>query len=85
MLSHAFVQNLKGYARLAGIDQIHLHQLRHSFARVVAEESGSITETQEALMRRHVPTTRVYMQRVAVRRDKHSRQISRRLQKVSQK
>ncbi len=46
LLSHAFAQNLKGYARLAGIDQIHLHQLRHSFARMVAEESGSITETR---------------------------------------
>ncbi len=44
--SIGFAQNLKGYARLAGIEQIHLHQLRHSFARMVAEESGSITETR---------------------------------------
>ncbi len=46
LLSHAFAQNLKGYAREAGIDRIHLHQLRHSFARMVAEESGSLTETR---------------------------------------
>ena len=46
LLSHALAQNLKGYACLAGIDQIHLHQLSHSFARMVAEESGSITETR---------------------------------------
>ena len=58
-------QNLKGYVRLAGINQIHPHQLRHSFAGMVAEESESITETQEALIHRHVSTTRVYVQRVA--------------------
>ncbi len=46
LLSHDFAQNLKGYAREAGIDRIHLHQLRHSFARIVAEESGSIMETR---------------------------------------
>ena len=47
LLSHAFAQNLKSYAREAGITEIHLHQLRHSFARMVAEESGSIAETQQ--------------------------------------
>ncbi len=32
----------------------HLHQLRHRFARMVAEQSGSLTETQEALGHRHL-------------------------------
>jgi integrase/recombinase XerC len=81
LLSHAFAHNLKKYAREAGIDRIHLHQLRHSFARIVAEETGSITETQEALMHRHAATTRIYVQRIAVRRDKHSRTIADRLKK----
>lgn len=81
LLSHAFAHNLKQYGREAGINQIHVHQLRHSFARMVAEESGSITETQEALLHRHVSTTRVYVQRIAVRRDKHSEKIAKRLKK----
>ncbi len=42
-------------------------------------------ETQEALMHRHVSTTRVYVQRIAVRRDKHSRKISQRLKKGGEK
>ncbi len=30
--SHAFVKNLKRYAQEAGIGELHLHQLRHTFA-----------------------------------------------------
>lgn len=77
--SHAFVKNLKRYAREAGIEHIHLHQTRHTYARMVAEETGSITETQDALGHRNLATTRVYVQRIAVRRDKHSRKIMKRL------
>lgn len=49
LTSHAFAKNLKRYARDAGIGKIHIHQTRHTFARVVSEEMGSLTETQEAL------------------------------------
>ena len=70
--------NLKRYARQAGIGSIHLHQTRHTFARMVAEDSGSITETQDALGHKNVATTRVYVQRIAVRRDRHSEQILKR-------
>jgi len=79
--SHAFVKNLKRYAREAGIGDVHLHQTRHSFARIVAEETGSITETQDALGHRNASTTRVYVQRIAVKRDKHSERITSRLKK----
>lgn len=79
LTSHAFVLNLKRYARRAGIGSIHLHQTRHTFARMVAEDSGSITETQDALGHKNVATTRVYVQRIAVKRDKHSTQITARL------
>jgi integrase len=79
LTSHAFVKNLKRYAREAGVGNVHLHQTRHSFARIVAEETGSLTDTQDALGHRNASTTRVYVQRIAVKRDKHSGRITSRL------
>ncbi|MFL6283682.1 MAG: tyrosine recombinase XerC [Pyrinomonadaceae bacterium] len=79
LTSHAFAHNLKLYAREVGINEIHIHQMRHTYARMVAEDTGSITETQDALGHRNVSTTRVYVQRIAVKRDKHSERISKRL------
>lgn len=79
LTSHAFAHNLKRYAREAGIEKIHIHQTRHTYARMVAEDTGSITETQEALGHRNLSTTRVYVQRIAVKRDKHGERISKRL------
>jgi integrase len=81
LTSHAFALNLKRYARAAGIGKVHLHQTRHTFARMVAEDTGSIVETQDALGHKHVSTTRVYVQRIAVRRDGHSVRILGRLEK----
>lgn len=75
LTSHSYVKNLKRYAREAGIDGFHLHRMRHTFARIVAEDSGSITETQDALGHRNAATTRVYVQRISVKRDKHSERI----------
>lgn len=79
LTSHAFVKNLKRYAREAGVGDVHLHQTRHSFARIVAEETGSMTETQDALGHRNVATTRVYVQRIAVKKDRYSAHVVRRL------
>lgn len=79
--SHCFVKNLKRYARAAGIDGFHLHQTRHTFARIVAEETGSILATQEALDHNNPSTTRVYVQRIAIKRDQHSERISQRWNK----
>jgi integrase len=76
LTSHAFALNMKGYARDAGIKDFHLHQTRHTFARLVAEQTGSIVETQDALGHRNQATTRVYVRRIAVKRDKHSEQIA---------
>ena len=73
--SHCYVKNMKRYAQAAGIEGFHLHQTRHTFARIVAEDSGSITETQDALGHRSTATTRVYVQRISVKRDKHSQRI----------
>jgi len=36
LTSHAFVANLKRYAAEAEVGHVHLHQLRHTFARLVA-------------------------------------------------
>jgi site-specific recombinase XerD len=77
--SHSFSKNLKGYARQAGIEKIHIHQTRHTFARIISEETGSIVETQDALGHKNLATTRVYIGRIAVKRDKHSRRITARL------
>lgn len=79
LTSHAFAKNLKKYALAAGIGDIHIHQIRHTYARIVSEETGSMTETQEALGHRNLATTRVYVQRIAIKRDKHSHQITKRI------
>lgn len=76
--SHCFVKNMKRYARAAGLDSFHLHQTRHTFARIVAEDTGSIIATQEALDHSNPSTTRVYVQRIAIKRDQHSERISKR-------
>lgn len=81
LTSHAFVKNLKRYARAAGIGDVHLHQTRHSFARIVAEETGSITDTQDALGHRNANTTRVYVQRITLKRDKYSGRVTDRLRR----
>jgi len=79
LTSHAFVKNLKRYARSAGIGDIHLHQTRHTFARMVSEDTGSLIETQDALGHKNLATTRVYVQRVGTKKDKHSARIAQRL------
>lgn len=79
LTSHGFVKGLKKYAKLAGLGDIHLHQTRHTFARIVAEDSGSIIETQDALGHKNAATTKIYVQRVGVKKDKHSKNIADRL------
>jgi site-specific recombinase XerD len=78
LTSHAFVRNLKLYAREAGIAHVHLHQTRHTFGRIVAEETGSVAATQDALDHANLSTTTVYVQRIAVKRDLHSAAVARR-------
>lgn len=78
LTSHAFARNLKLYAREAGMEHVHLHQARHTFGRIVAEETGSMTATQDALDHANLSTTAVYVQRIAVKRDLHSAAIARR-------
>ncbi|HYN83878.1 MAG TPA: tyrosine-type recombinase/integrase [Pyrinomonadaceae bacterium] len=78
LTSHCFVKNLKKYAREAGVEGFHLHRTRHTFARIVSELTGDITATQNALDHQNRSTTRVYVQRIAVKRDPYSVEISKR-------
>lgn len=82
LTSHAFVKNIKRYAQWAKVKGFHLHQTRHTFARIFAEDSGSMMETQEALDHANVATTRAYVQRIAIKRDKFSASIKRRIKSV---
>jgi integrase len=77
--SRSFAENLKVYAREAGIEHIHVHQTRHTYARIVAEETGSYLEAQEALDHENAATTRVYVQRITVKADKHGSKVARRM------
>jgi site-specific recombinase XerD len=78
LTSHCFVKNLKKYAKEAGVEGFHLHRTRHTFARIVSEFTGDITATQNALDHQNRSTTRVYVQRIAVKRDLYSEEISKR-------
>ncbi|MCA1614914.1 MAG: tyrosine-type recombinase/integrase [Acidobacteria bacterium] len=79
LTARAFVENLKSYAREAGLAHIHLHQTRHTYARIVAEETGSFLEAQEALDHENPATTRVYVQRITVKADRHGAKVAGRL------
>jgi site-specific recombinase XerD len=81
--SRSFAENLKGYAREAGIEHIHVHQTRHTYARIVAEETGSYLEAQEALDHENAATTRVYVQRITVKADRHGSKVARRMNRTS--
>ena len=43
---------------------------------MVGDLTGSVVETQDALGHKNTATTRVYLRRVAVKRDKHSSRIT---------
>ena len=75
LTSHGFARQMKLYAAEAGISNFHIHRLRHTFAKIVSEYSESMAETQEALGHSNIKTTQIYVQRLAVKKDKHSKSI----------
>ena len=77
--SHSFSKNLKRYAKLAGIGDIHVHQLRHTVARMVGEDAGDLGAVQQVLGHKNQATTRIYAKRIMVKQDKHSAAIAARL------
>jgi integrase/recombinase XerD len=75
LTSHGFARRMDVYAIEAGIRHFHIHRLRHTFAKIVSEYSESMAETQEALGHSNIKTTQIYVQRLAVKKDKHSKSI----------
>jgi integrase/recombinase XerD len=73
--SHGFAKALKGYAQEAGIDGVHVHQLRHTAARALEEETGSIGAVQEMLAHKNQTTTRIYLGQIRVKQNRHSSDI----------
>ncbi len=77
--SHGFVKLFKHYAKQAGLGNLHLHQTRHTVARMVGEQAGDLAEVQTVLGHQNISTTRVYLDRISIKRDKHSQRIAHRL------
>lgn len=81
LTSRSFANNLKKYAAKAGIREVNIHQTRHTYARIIFEDSGDLLETQSALDHENQATTRVYVHTIAVKRDRHSNKIARRIRR----
>jgi integrase len=79
LTSHGLVKSLKAYAAEAGLDHFHLHQTRHTYARLVGEEASGLGEVQDALGHENRATTKIYLRRVSVQKDAFSRTIADRL------
>lgn len=83
--SHSFDKQIKRYAKDSGIGHFHIHQLRHTFARIVAEDTGSLIETQDALGHMDIQTTQIYVNRIRFKKDKFSRTIRGRIKMAEDK
>ena len=79
LTSRSYANNLKKYAVKAGLRRVNIHQTRHTYARIIFEDSGDLLETQSALDHENQATTRAYVHTVAVKKDKHSNRIARRV------
>ena len=79
LTSHGFVKSLKHYAAAAGLTHIHLHQTRHTFARILGEEADSLFEVQKELGHRSIATTQVYPDKVTRKKDRFSHRIEERI------
>jgi integrase len=79
LTSRSYANNLKKYAAKAGMRHVNIHQTRHTYARIIFEDSGDLIETQSALDHESQATTRAYVHTVAVKKDKHSNRIARRV------
>lgn len=81
LTSHGFAKRIKLYALEAGMNNVRIHRLRHTFAKIVSEASESMADTQEALGHSNIKTTQIYVQRLAVKKDKFSKSIREALKK----
>jgi site-specific recombinase XerD len=76
--TQAFDDNLRRYAAQTGIPHIHIHQLRHTFARLIGEEADDLYEVQRELGHSNINTTRIYLDKVAKKKDKLGKRIAKR-------
>src|SRR5262245_2527980 len=81
LTSRSYANNLKRYAAKAGMRKVNVHQTRHTYARIIFEDSGDLLETQSALDHENQATTRAYVPTVAVKKDKQSDRIARRVRR----
>jgi integrase len=81
LTSRSYANNLKKYAAKAGMRRVNIHQTRHTYARIIFEDSGDLLETQSALDHENQATTRAYVHTVAMKKDKHSNRIARRVRR----
>jgi integrase len=58
LTSRSYANNLKKYAAKAGMRRVNIHQTRHTYARIIFEDSGDLLETQSALDHESQVTTR---------------------------
>ena len=77
--ARSFSYNMKRYGKMIGRPDLHNHMTRHTYARIIADETGSLVETQDALGHTNSNTTRHYVTRLGVKKDKNSDKIMRRL------
>jgi integrase len=77
----AFAVRMKKHAFEARIYNFHLHMIRHTFARIVSEDTGSLSDTQEALGHKNQKTTRIYVARIEIKSDAHSSRLKNRARK----
>jgi len=77
LTARAFDYAMKNVAKACGIEHFHIHQTRHTFARLVMEMTdGDVYQVQRELNHKNVATTRIYVQAVAVKKDRFSSKIA---------
>lgn len=79
LTSHSFARLMKAYAARAGIYDFNLHKIRHTFARIVHEDTQSLPETQNALGHRSPDTTRIYVPNITIESNTHGSRLQNRI------
>lgn len=59
----------------AGLERMHPHQLRHTFAKHLYEATGDIRLVQELLGHEHVNTTQIYVGALELKKDNYSQRL----------
>jgi integrase/recombinase XerD len=57
----SITMKIKRFARLAGLEDLHAHTLRHKFATDLLERGANIKAVQELLGHENLATTEVYL------------------------